>query len=380
MRSLLALLTLCAICVACTSTNSKKDVPVDTLSVATDIVAGPEVKPDESPVKDPFDELLEVAAPLLLSWNFEVRDTLTYKDSTDWKSHWWLKVLSGSPNRRLVSSQYWPTEADYKMIVRIRQHQFVRNWKYVLEEWTFTEPVGARRWFEIAENTQRVDDAKPPRYFWVRNDKLIFLMATAARDWFEHSDELLTTMRGQKPALLRLFEDPIDLRAYKLSKRGANSSSIIRRPYFLQLDTVGHYFNYFWFHSYRMDASISNSLDAVRLNTYIYGETIGRYEDVEEELISIKGMVRDPELDRLNVVGFSRQDIHDQFGLPMLKEQNLSVYVHKQDMLILHFDDDQVEWFNFLRTNLELTSMADLPPELKYYNERIPVKQQNKSL
>ncbi len=175
-----------------------------------------------------------------------------------------------------------------------------------------------------------------------------------------------------KQALIDLFQDPLDLRTYKINKRGSNSSSIIRRPYFRYIDTVGHYFHYFWFHSYRRDASITNSHEAVKVNTFIYGETIGRYEDVVEELISIKGRVKDPDLGKLNVVGLSKQDIHDQVGQAVIRDQDLYVYQYMTDILILHFENDQVDWFNFLRTNLELTSLEDLPAELMYYNERVP--------
>jgi len=182
-------------------------------------------------------------------------------------------------------------------------------------------------------------------------------------------DSVSATM---KQALIDLFQDPLDLRTYKINKRGSNSSSIIRRPYFRYIDTVGHYFHYFWFHSYRRDASVSNAQEAVILNTYIYGETIGQYEKVDEALISIKGMVNDPDLDRLNVVGLTRQGVHDQYGRADIRDQNLYVYEYMKDILILHFENDQVDWFNFLRTNLELTSLEDLPAELMYYNERVP--------
>ncbi|XOV94869.1 MAG: hypothetical protein ACFHWX_09205 [Bacteroidota bacterium] len=178
---------------------------------------------------------------------------------------------------------------------------------------------------------------------------------------------------NMKPALIDLFEDPIDVLAYKIKKEGANGSAMRKRNYFHQPDTVGNYFMYFWFYTYRRNASVPNAQEAVILNTYIYGETIGQYEKVDEALISIKGMVNDPDLDRLNVVGLTKQEVIDQFGLADFSDQNLYVYEHMKDILILHFEDDQVDWFNFLRTNLDLTSMEDLPPELKYYNEHIPV-------
>ena len=175
------------------------------------------------------------------------------------------------------------------------------------------------------------------------------------------------------PALIHLFEDPIDLRTYKIKKRGANSSATRKRTYFHQPDTVGTHYKYFWFHNYRRDPAITNAHDAVMVNTYIYGDTITTYEEVNEALISIKGMVEDPDLGRLNVVGLTRPEVHERFGEAQITFKDLYVYEHRKDILILSFQEDQVAWFNFVRTNLELASIEDLPPELKYHNERIPV-------
>ena len=124
---------------------------------------------------------------------------------------------------------------------------------------------------QIAGNTQRLDDHKPPRIYWIEGNKMYFIMATAAVDWFEHIDNLVEIITGKKRLLINVMNDPIRLAEYKKKKRGANSGIIGQKSYFYKPDTAGIYYQYFWFHElrpkYREDA-----VHGVKIVVYIYGE------------------------------------------------------------------------------------------------------------
>lgn len=185
--------------------------------------------------------------------------------------------------------------------------------------------------------------------------------------------EIEAQSTSQNPALIQLFKDPLDLRSFKIKKRSANSGSRVRRSYFPKQDTIGYFYNYFWFHEYRRRSAIRNPHDAVIINTYIFGEEIGTYEDVEERLVSIKGMVRDPDLERLDLVGRSIIELDSLFGSPQFTTDKHYLYHMNNDLLILGLEEKKVAWFNFLRTNLSLETLENVPSELLYYNERMPV-------
>lgn len=185
--------------------------------------------------------------------------------------------------------------------------------------------------------------------------------------------EIEAQSTSQNPALIQLFKDPLDLRLFKIKKRGANSGTRVRRSYFPKQDTIGHFYNYFWFHEYRRRSAIRDPHDAVIVNTFIFGNEIGTYEDVEEKLISIKGIVEDPDLGYLDLVERSVFELDSLFGPPQFTTDKHYIYHLNNDLLILGLEEEKVSWFNFLRTNLSFDNMENVPAELFYYNERIPL-------
>ena len=108
------------------------------------------------------------------------------------------------------------------------------------------------------------------------------------------------------------------------------------------------------------------------IGTYIYGEEIGYYEQVVEELISVKSRLEDRDLKKLNFVGKHKKDVVDLLGTDYLTSNELMIYQHHGDLLILQLEDDKILWFNYIRTKLHLESSDDLPKELQYFAESIP--------
>ena len=144
----------------------------------------------------------------------------------------------------------FPVARDWASIKSIRQVIFKRDWRYILEKWQFDDDHSARDWLNIALKNKKLDDFKPPRVFWIEGNNMYFIMATAAKDWIEHSDELIESFSGKKRSFLSVFNAPLDVFKYKKGN-GANSGVETEEPYYYKPDTIGTYYNYFFFYKLR---------------------------------------------------------------------------------------------------------------------------------
>ena len=124
---------------------------------------------------------------------------------------------------------------------------------------------------------KRVDNFKPPRVFWAKNNKLYFIMATSAADWTAHSEELIELMNGNSRWLIELMNEPLNLTRF-LDKSGAGEGEEgIVLDYYHTPNSSGVYNNYREFMSLDNE-SLNNS---VVLTTFITDDT--------EEFIAIRG-------------------------------------------------------------------------------------------
>ena len=170
----------------------------------------------------------------------------------------------------------------------------------------------------------------------------------------------------KRAALIKLLENPLDLKAYKKKKRGANGTTREKRIYDFKPDTIGNYYTYFWFHELRRRfRAESKSADAVFIDTYILGEGIGTYDNVEEVLIGIKSRISDEDLGALNFVGKTVSELTAKYEFK--RSENFHFTEIKGDILLLHVADEKIDWFRYIRTKLSVKTLRDIPSELLQY-------------
>lgn len=170
----------------------------------------------------------------------------------------------------------------------------------------------------------------------------------------------------KRTALIELLENPIDLKVYKKKKRGANGTTRSMKVYDFKPDTLGNYYTYFWFHELRRRfRTESESVDAVFIDTYISGEEIGTYHNVEEVLIGIKSRISDEDLGMLNFVGKTVSELRAKYEFK--RSEDFLFTEIKGVILILHIADEKVDWFRYIRTTLLVKTLRDIPSELLQY-------------
>ena len=327
--------------------------------------------------EDPFMDRIYLVSYFLEDLGFVRQKEKVLTELSDLSAHWWLQVFT-KHYRWKTDSLLYPTHQDWQSIQSIRQVEFTKQWKFVFEEWQFKDSQDAQKWLEVVLATKHFDDRKPPRIFWIKDHKLYFIVATAAKDWMEHGEKITERFAERKIPLIRLFNQPLEVKTYKKAKRGANSGTLLPKPYFYQPPDPGLFYEYFWFYELRPKFP-QESFDGLRLKTYIHDQTIGTYEDVSESFIGIKSRLEDPDLRLLNLVGKTEDYLTQTFGFQSVAGRpDYIIEWYGRDVLIIHLKGHSsgqrvVEWFNFIRTGLDFRKDS-LPEELWYFDEQIPGK------
>lgn len=179
------------------------------------------------------------------------------------------------------------------------------------------------------------------------------------------SDKLIVEKRGR---VIKLITNPLNLKLFKTYAGSANGRVKKQLPFYYKPDTVGTYYEYFWFHALRRKFGENKSVDYLFIETYIYGDKIGQYTTVKEALISIRAKVSHNSLGTINLVGKSRNEMEFLYGLPHFKRLQKEVYYHQNSFLILSYRDEKIEWFRYIRTNLTLEQAEELPIDYFEYN------------
>ena len=155
---------------------------------------------------DVFQVKIDSIRPVFVDWGFKEYEEKVLKDSIALYHHWWLKKFGPRYGRRERLKQSTPTKKDFLAIDSIRQYHFISGWRYVIEEWRLNSVEAATRWQQLAKEAHKVTYTleKPPNVFWREENKLCFIMATAASQWFEYSDQVMEQFTGKTRLELRI--------------------------------------------------------------------------------------------------------------------------------------------------------------------------------
>lgn len=173
----------------------------------------------------------------------------------------------------------------------------------------------------------------------------------------------------KKQRIEKLITNPFNLKYFKQNAGSANGGVKKQLSFYYKPDTNGTYYEYFWFHALRRKYGESKSVDYLYVETFIYGDKIGQYTTVDEELISIKAKISHYSLGTINLVGKSRNEIEFLYGTPNAGHLNADVYYHQNSFLILSYKDERISWFRYLKTNVTLEQVEELPKDYFEYGE-----------
>lgn len=131
-----------------------------------------------------------------------------------------------------------------------------------------------------------------------------------------------------------------------------NNGGTRQEIYYFRPQREGFYYDYFG--SPHFSGDIFGKLT---LTTYIYGHTVGRYNEQEEELIGIRCRVNDPALKRLDLVGkpdasFRKHPAH------VLVNKNQIVLQENEQLLVLFCEEDTIRSFRYLRVKNRLDDLT----------------------
>jgi len=280
----------------------------------------------------------------LISWGFTADpEGIVEVDPGLYNKHWWLKHFFKRNSHRVDSM---PSVSDFEQIQRIRQVSFKKGWKWVFEEWEFADRDAAERWLQLIVLNHDMDGQKPPREFWMINNRIYFLMATAAKDWFEHGEDLVRIMTGRKRGLIRLLFNPFVLEKFKKRKGGSNSSTSGKSIEWYEPEYEGFYYYYLLFNTPRRLPETVRFRD-FRLYVYKLGKDPGFYEDRNEILIGVESKFRDPDLRRLDLVETTIQVINEYLGSPQYEMDGLWVYNYGERWLLLEHDEKEITGMHY---------------------------------
>lgn len=88
------------------------------------------------------------------------------------------------------------------------------------------------------------------------------------------------------------------------------------------------------------------------------------YSTNNETIIGFETCVNYEHLNEFNLVGETEDDISAMYGLPDLIENDCFAYKEDQKVLVLHFNDEQVDWLKFYQLNNETFLNKDYPTDL----------------
>ncbi len=339
---------------------------------STTLQANPIAVPPQSDsikIKSSFDLMLAKVEDSLIAWGFTKRTEKLFKTKADYENHWLLKYYFDrhkiARTKRLNPRFFIPAATDWGHLKSINQQTFAYGNGYAIEEWTFDNETAAKKWERIVFNAQYIDNYKPFRTFWSENNKLYVLVIMGSN--YHHTD-IVELMRGHTAKFFNVMTNPFDLPGFKKQAGGANSGNDKVEPYYYKPDTIGRNYHYFWFYKLRHKFKDNElAVNGIHLYTYIYGSKVGEYAKVDEELIAVKAKVNFYGLGELNIVGRSKKEVEEGFGKAQLIYNGFDVYFYNKTYLLLNYENGKVSWFRYIKTNLTLDMIDQLPQELFSY-------------
>lgn len=371
-------LILAVLAISCSKRKKpKKDqfdslLVLDTLSLTTGPISV--VAPNKIKLKTNFESMLDKVEDSLFIWGYQTKSEKLFSTKELYQSHWLLKNYF---NEHLVASRKkmypkakFPTSSSWQDLASVKQVVFAKGSSYTIEEWTLNSEKAAYDWLDIALDAKYLDNEKPPRIFWIEGNKMYFIMATASSDWSLHGHDLIKLFTGKTRWLIQLLNRPLEIKEFKRKAVDANGGVRHDPSFYYKPDTIGTYYEYFWFHALRRKYGENKSVDYLYVVTYIYGEKIGWYNKVDEALISIKAKASHHSLGTIDLVGKFREDIEHLYGKTHLEHKDTDVYHHNKSFLILHYIEGKVDWFRYVKTNLTLVEINELPTNYFEWNGR----------
>jgi len=299
-----------------------------------------------------FQKNFKKAEDSLISWGFDSPYQVQYNSIDKFKTHWLLKTafrqsIISNIERYNYRKENIPDSSDWHQIKQINQYKFGHGWQFVLEEWQFINGSAALNWLSKIRMLTRLDDAKPPRVFWLENDRIYFIMSVAARDWFEKSAELIHLMAGTTQFNIELRNVLLDLPALKLALGQSNSGLYTLPNYCFMPDSSGFGYRYFWFISLRQQHR-EQAINGLELYSYVNNEVADFY-NTNKEIIGLKIALDDRKLGRRNLVGRNVDELLMSLGLNKTTSDSIDIVKFENDVLFLHSQNREITRLSYLR-------------------------------
>jgi hypothetical protein len=346
---------------------------IDSLSLTTDPISV--VTPKQINLTTNFELMLAKVEDSLGVWGYKTKVENLLKTHADFNSHWLLKLYF---NRQLMAKTksnrprvFIPTASDWQHLVGISQVSYLKGSGHIVEEWKLTNEVAAIKWTRIINDAGKIGGFNPTLTFWAEANKIYMVITKGSTDERHHQSDLVKLMSGHNTKFIKMMTQPLDLPTFKKLAKGANSGSANQFLIYLKPDTTGHYYRYFNFQSLNLAYRKIQGLTftGLVLYTYINGEKIGWYNKVDEDFISVKAKVEYGGLGVLNIVGKNKKELAIEFGEPQHTYKEFDVYYHNKTFLLLHYENGKVAWFRYIRTNITLHEIDQIPMNLLRYDE-----------
>lgn len=175
------------------------------------------------------------------------------------------------------------------------------------------------------------------------------------------------------PTMDSLLENPLDLEGFKAKYGPTNSGGGCEVDEYLNLpDTLGFTYQYFLFHKLNADLPEKRTerelFSQFIITVFKYGETVGNFFDTNESLLMLECHFNNPPLGALNVQGKTKDELVGEFGEPTLRTEENWCYLNaKNNCLSLHFSDDQVIWWKYVKLSETIDLSQEVPPFLKRF-------------
>lgn len=264
-----------------------------------------------------------------------------------------------------------PDSADYGLIDFIRQGAFSasnkNNTDVIFEEWTLKDSPSAERWLVLLQDSLRGNDfTKQPRFEWVEGNQLYMVTTRSAGQWFELSDSLIIRLSGKTKNQLHNIYKPLDLKHFKKWQKSSNSGIRNAKPYWYK-ESNGPHYSYFYFFKQSQRTEIKklqgnlvheNDFHVITsLHKPLTGDE--KYESINETLVQIQSTISEPDLNSLDLVNKTLEEVKVLFGPAMFAKDNLMIFGHSNRIIVVKAVQQKVHAFKYIRLNKSFEEFAD---------------------
>lgn len=300
----------------------------------------------------------------------------TLRDYTD---HWMFGKIEKARKRLRASDRPYdkrkartlPDSADYTAIEFIRQGAFYFGDKHhnevVFEEWTLKNVHNAERWLVLLQDSLRSNDfTKPPRFQWVEETRLYMVSTRSYAKWLQVSDSLIMKLSGKTKRQMSNIYDPIDLVRFKKLQRSSHSSVANTKSYWYKESNGLHYSYFYFFEQGRRPEVKKSQENFVHQNdfhivTSLHKPLMGKekYESIKETLVQIQCAISEPDLNSLDLVNKTIEEVKESFGPPLLEKDSLVIFGHSNRIIAVKMNQEKVGAFKYIRLHKPFEEFTD---------------------